>query len=489
MKDKNNKWVYIISLIFIAINAFFISKEMYLFCVLPVALLIIILAFFYYDKLLLLIVFLTPLSIPLHELYKNLDFDMNLPTEPLLVGLTIIIILKFMLDKSFDKKILYHPVSIAIYFYIIWLFVTSISSTMPIVSFKFLISRLWFIIPLFFLTTQIFKDKKNFYRYFWLYIIPLLFVIIYAVTRHAQYGLLDKKIAHWAANPFYKDHTSYGAILAMFIPVLAGFATKKKTAQKKKILIWALFIIFTIALLLSYSRAAWLGVIGAFGVWIIIKLKIKFRNLAIFSIIILLLGFAFETQILMQLKRNKQDSSVNVENHIKSISNVSSDASNLERINRWKSAIRMFEKKPFFGWGPGTYMFKYAPFQLSYEKTIISTNEGNRGNAHSEYLGPLAESGIFGLISVLLIIITTIYTAINIYSKSKNEKVRTLSLISLLGLTTYYIHGFLNNFLDMDKATVPFWGFTAIIVALDVYYKNTEEEDDDSDKKLLKVNT
>ncbi|MBE9469075.1 MAG: O-antigen ligase family protein [Bacteroidetes bacterium] len=488
MKDKANKWVYIISLLFVAINAFFISKEMYLFCIAPVVLLIIILAFFYYDKLLLLIVFLTPLSIPLHELYENLDFDMNLPTEPLLMGLTIIFIFKLLLDKSFDKKILYHPVSIAIYLYILCLFVTSVTSTMPIVSFKLLISRLCFIIPLFFLSTQLFKNKKNFYRYLWLYIIPLLFVIIYAVTRHAQYGLLDKKIAHWAANPFYKDHTSYGAILAMFIPVIVGFTTNKSNTSRKKLLSWILLIIFTIALLLSYSRAAWVGVIGAFGVWIIIKLKIKFRRVALFAGIILLLGFAFESQILIQLQRNKQDSSVNVENHIKSITNVSSDASNLERINRWNCAIRMFKKKPFFGWGPGTYMFKYAPFQLSYEKTIISTNEGNKGNAHSEYLGPLAESGIFGLISILLIIITTIYTAVNVYSKSQNKKVKMLSLIALLGLTTYYIHGFLNNFLDMDKATVPFWGFTAIIVALDVYYKNTKESDD-GDEKLFKVNS
>ena len=136
----------------------------------------------------------------------------------------------------------------------------------------------------------------------------------------------------------------------------------------------------------------------------------------------------------------------------------------------------MFEKKPIFGWGPGTFMFKYAPFQLADEKTIISTNEGNRGNAHSEYFGPLSESGIFGFITILLIVITTIYTGVNVYSKSENKQVKMLSLISLLGLTTYYIHGFLNNFLDMDKAAVPFWGFTAIIVALDVYYKNAEAE-------------
>ena len=83
---------------------------------------------------------------------------------------------------------------------------------------------------------------------------------------------------------------------------------------------------------------------------------------------------------------------------IESISNVSSDASNLERFNRWNSAIRMFQERPIQGWGPGTYAFCYAPFQDSKDLTIISTNFGDGGNAHSEYLGPLAEQGLFGML-------------------------------------------------------------------------------------------
>jgi putative inorganic carbon (HCO3(-)) transporter len=28
----------------------------------------------------------------------------------------------------------------------------------------------------------------------------------------------------------------------------------------------------------------------------------------------------------------------------------------------------------------------------------------------------------------------------------------------------------MNNFLDTDKASVPFWGFTAMLVAMDLYH-------------------
>ena len=157
------------------------------------------------------------------------------------------------------------------------------------------------------------------------------------------------------------------------------------------------------------------------------------------------------------------------------MSNISSDASNLERINRWSCAIRMFKDKPVFGYGPGTYMFQYAPYQLNKDRTIISTNSADGGNAHSEYLGPLAESGVLGLLTFLLIIGTVIYTAVQTYMRLNNPRLKSFVLGALLGLITYYIHGLLNNFLDTDKLSVPFWGFTAIIVALDIYSRKSEK--------------
>ena len=104
--------------------------------------------------------------------------------------------------------------------------------------------------------------------------------------------------------------------------------------------------------------------------------------------------------------------------------------------------------------------------------TIISTNAGDRGNAHSEYIGPLAESGVLGSATFIFIIIAMIYRATMLYTKSKNKEVRLITVGILLGLITYLIHGALNNFLDTDKASVPFWGFVAILTALDIYHRD-----------------
>ena len=52
------------------------------------------------------------------------------------------------------------------------------------------------------------------------------------------------------------------------------------------------------------------------------------------------------------------------------------------------------------------------------------------------------------------------------------DRDRRILLAAFLGLITYYLHGILNNYLDTDKASVPFWGFTAIIMLLDIKYRS-----------------
>ena len=444
-----------------------VQKDIYWSLLLPVVLIILFLYIFSLDVIVLLIVFLTPLAINIRDF--DLGVGISLPTEPLLFGVLIIFIIKILYEGGYCAKILKHPVTIAILINLIWILFTSITSEMPIVSFKYLISRLWFVIPFYFLGIIIFKKYSNIKLFSWLYVIPLLFVIGYTIYNHSLRGF-DEESGHWVMTPFYNDHTAYGAILALFIPVFLGFSINSQYKRTYKLFSLIIFIILIIAIILSYSRAAWISLAVALVVYIIILLKIKFRWIFLTTVIIIGSFFTFQNEILDTLERNKQDSSADFVEHIQSISNINTNASNLERINRWQSAIRMFKERPVFGWGPGTYQFFYAPYQLSKEKTIISTNAGDMGNAHSEYIGPLSEMGILGMLSIIAIIVLVIITALKTYKNAENREVKFLSLITLLGLITYFVHGFLNNFLDTDKASVPVWGFIAIIVALDIYH-------------------
>ena len=469
-----NKILFGSGLFFIAFIALVVAKEQYFLMGIPFGLALMALTFLALDKVLWFILFTTPLSIEVF--IPDLHVGMSLPNEPFMAGLLLLFIVKLLYEGNFDPKISTHPISIALIIHLVWMFITCIMSEMPFVSFKYFIARTWFVVVFFYFFSQLLIKPKNLKFFFWIYIIPLLGVIVYAVTRHIEFGL-TKRVGTWVMTPFFREHTNYGAALALYFPAVfvLAFAVKEKLNWKAMGLI--AFVILSIGLILSFTRAAWISVAAAGAVYLILLARIRWTVLFSGAMAILLGIFLNWGNIMMKLEKNRKESSDDLQEHVKSISNVSSDASNLERINRWKSAYRMFQERPVFGWGPGTYMFQYAPFQKPHEKTIISTNNADLGNAHSEYFGPLAEMGLPGLLTVLYLILQMLISGHNIYFSKLKGQTRTLVLAAYLGLITYFTHGFLNNFLDIDKTAGPVFAFLAVLVVAERYYIPKMEED------------
>jgi len=472
------KYAGILALVvlYLVADLFFTFREIYFLNVLPVVLLIVILALTRLDILFFIIVFSTPLSIPLINYIRSSPIDFYIPTEPILFGVMLLLIFKMVRRGYIDRKVLKHPVTLAILFNLIWIFITCMTSTMPLVSFKFLLARIWFVSTFYFLAIYIFRRKQNIPIFVWSYAIPMMIVITYAISRHMVFGLYDKQAAHIVMIPFFRDHTSYGAILAMLLFLVAGVSLYRGKNILVRSLFYGSLIYILIGLILSYTRAAWASVLFAAGILAVVLLKVKFRYIFLVGLVVFTYVYTQRFDIQRKLEKNKQDSSADIAEHVKSMSNITTDDSNLERLNRWTAAFRMFEEKPIFGWGPGTYMFKYAPHQLSSKKTLISTDFGDLGNAHSEYIGPLSESGILGSLSFILIAVFALITGFKVYNRLRNKRLKIIVMSFILALITYLIHGSLNNYLDTDKASALFWGTIALFVSLEIYYLPKEEE-------------
>jgi putative inorganic carbon (HCO3(-)) transporter len=467
-----------ILLAFIALNTVMLAMEVYYAPLLPAVLLFMALAVVSIDKYLLTLVFFVPLSIPLSLLTEGLSVDLYLPTEPLLAGLLLLFLLKYLMGDRIDMRVLRHPVTLAIYFQLAWMFITSLTSSDPVVSYKAFASRLWFVVGFYLVATQVFRKEKQMHHYVWIFIAAFTGVIVYTLIRHGQYGFDNQVMAHSVCRPFYKDHTSYGASLALILPVLVPlFMFIKREDINTRFLMILLILLVLFATVVSYTRATWVSILASLAVWAVIKLKIRFELVVVGLAILVGLFFSVRTRIVMEMERNRVESSGELSEHVQSIANISTDQSNLERINRWSCAVRMWKDRPLFGFGPGTYQFEYGRYQRSYEKTLISTDFGTRGTAHSEYLGPLSEGGVFGMLGILLVIGTTLYTGLRVYFTSKRQPIRVFSLAILVGLVSYYIHGLMNNFLDTDKISVLFWGYTAMLVAMDLYHRQEAEAD------------
>lgn len=473
---------------FLALNFFMLAHDVYWLFLLPVAGLVLALFVLKFETGLLVTALLTPFAI---DFALMPGMELSMPVEPMMILFAVMFLFRVLVERNYDRRILRHPVSVSVMAMLLWMVVTSSTSQIPAVSFKYFAARLWFVIPFFFAAAQIFKNRERMWQFVFCYGISLLIVILISTVKTLG-NFHDLQTLHRVMRPFYNDHTAYGCVIALFVPIAFHYLFRNegsaqshsRLAALRSPLSLAAFALLLTGLFFSYSRAAWISVVGAIGVYFAIRMGMKVRWMILLFALGASLFFVYQSDVLYKLGKNKQDSSYDLSGQVKSISNISTDASNLERLNRWASAMRMFKERPLLGCGPGTYQFLYASYQRSYQLSVISTNSGNRGNAHSEYIGPLTEQGIPGAALILCIFLATFATGVHLYRTAANPQVAHLALAFTLSLLTYYIHGIFNNFLDTDKLSVPFWAFTAAIVALDIYSdKKVETAENHSESK------
>jgi putative inorganic carbon (hco3(-)) transporter len=469
--SEKNKWFWAIGIAFILLNSVGIVMEWYWVAALPAFAFLSLLALLKLDLLLIVLVFLVPLSINIEDVV--LGMGLSLPVEPLIIGVFLLVIYKFIIDGQYDFRVLKHPITIAILINLAWIFITSITSQEKIVSLKFFLSRSWFLLVFYFLAVVLFKEFNKIKAYLWAYMIPLGAVIIITLVKHSADNF-SQITSFEIMSPFYIAHGIYAAAIAFFIPLLLVFALfgfKLKFNFITVIVSAGMFLLFTVGLIFSYTRAGWISLLAAavLGIAFILRLRL-WHLLGILAVAASLIIINFD-DIFFQLYQNKQNSAEGFEKHLESVSNVRNDVSNLERVNRWMAAINMSKERPFLGFGPGAYSFTYAPYQDPEFETPITTAFGDQGHAHSEYLNPLSESGWFGLISFLAIIFAVFQTGMKLIYKGRTATISIFSAGLLLGLITYLAHGLLNAYSEQDKIAVLFWGFIAMITALDLYHQ------------------
>lgn len=455
------------TLVFAVANAILLLKDFYYLSLIPLAGLVLLLFITRFETGLMCMALFTPFAINIALMPK---MELSMPVEPMMILFTLMFFFRALASRGYDTRLLKHPVSLLMIASMVWMLITACTSKLPLVSLKYWLARLWFVVPFFFAAAQIFRNPKRIREFFWCYAIGLIAVVSIATAKTVG-NFSDLQTLHRVMQPFYNDHTAYGCVIALFVPAAFYFIFSRNSKGWGRLLSLAIMSLLLVGLFFSYCRAAWISVLGAIGVYVLIRMGMKVKWMVMLFGLVVGVFFVYQSDVLYKLGKNHQDSSYDLAGQIKSISNISTDASNLERLNRWASALRMWKESPVIGCGPGTYQFLYASYQRSYQLSTISTNAGNLGNAHSEYIGPMTEQGVPGVALVIALFMTTFATGVRVYRTAGNRQVADMALAFTLSLLTYYIHGVFNNFLDTDKLSVPVWAFTAVIVALDVYNK------------------
>jgi len=421
-----------------------------------------------------LLIICAPLSLSLNiaEVGK-----ISIPTEVLTFIVFGILILSLIMFKNIDRKFWFHPITLLLCADILICIYTSAFSSNVLVSVKRLIIHSVFIGVYYFAFYLWYSKKNKPNRLYLLYGLSLIVPVAYSLVRHYKYGFAQNT-SFAMPQPFFNDHTIYAACIAFVLPFFLYwlFMFRKDSSRLVITGFVVLSIILIIALIMSYSRAAWISVIAValFSILLIFRIKI----LHILSLIIVLVTVLFinSGRILEDRNIGEHVYTDNIIEHFTTIGKLGSDVSNKERVNRWVCSLRMFQEKPFTGFGPGTFQFEYAPYQTAELMTRISTSNGDRGGAHSEYLSALSEKGIAGFVQFTLLIFYSFHLGLRLFYKNKaNKEIRLLIYAALMGLVTFYVHALFNEFLTYDKMSILVYGSLSLLVYVDLAQTNKSQ--------------
>ena len=443
----------------------------------------VICAIYLYDFLIICLFLSLPFS--LNIIFDSFGTGIIFPSELIVGMLALAFFIRFMfIDKGgLSREFLLHPLTIMVSLYFLVLFATAIFSTMPLVSLKSVIVRFCYLCVFYFVMHGYFrKPAGRFSTALNVFGFPLVAIVIYILINHMHLGL-NKNTAPGAVQPFFNDHTIYSATLVFILPffIYRAFSNDfQKQRGPMRIFYFLGSVIFLVGIYFSYCRAAWISVMVAIIILLLIKTSLRLRGFLISITLLIFLGWLYYDPMIVAFRQNKVESSAHNAGFFeqtRSITNMTSDASNAERLNRWSCALRMFKDRPILGFGPGTFQFQYIGYQRQQEMTRISVSTpyvyefGKGGTAHSEYFLALSESGLFSFLLYVSLLIATLFFGLRLVDRAPQQRLRNMAAIVMVGLMTYFTHSLFNNFLDNAKLAFLFWASLSWLATVDLMVK------------------
>ncbi len=400
-------------------------------------------------------------------------WKMSVPAEPLTlflgIGLVVAGVRFESLKRTFQQSLLL-KISVL---WIFWLLAATCFSTMPSVSAKYFVvtaGQFW----VFFGGMVLFPSLWPLCLR-WLSV-SMLGMVVFALVQHSFYGFRPDQ-SNLAPMPFFADHTVYAAVLAAGCWKLEignwkleGPNPRFPISQFPNFQFPISNSLLLVGLYFSFCRAAWLSAVlaGVLGGLLVFWAYRRWLALAA-GVAVGLLFFQWGKIADPATDGNARDLS----RQLRSLANVTTDASNLERLNRYSCALRMTADRPVLGFGPGTFQFQYLAYQRPEEMTRISvtqpitdrnpSNYGRGGGAHSEYLQALAEAGLPGFLLWIGLVAASLAAGIRAFFRTENTAVRGQMLAVTMSLTTFFVHGLFNNFLHDGRVAALIWGQVALL--------------------------
>ncbi len=412
--------------------------------------------------------------LPISFEYQLTEFlGLDIPDELLMMFLSFVFFILLVAKKiTIPKIFLNTTLTTIIFLSLCWAMVSAFFSTHPILSFKYVLAKIWFLVPFVLLPWLLIKNSKHIIIAAICLVVPMTLIVCSALLKHAKLGFLFDNINE-AVQPFFRNHVNYGAMLVCLMVLVWALYNHCTHIQTKRILL-GMLLLYSVALFFSYSRGAWLAlVIGIIAMGLI---KIRALSYAfVLSLVIVSIGLLWLTQENRYLNYHhnykKTIYHANFKDHM-SATFAGTDMSNAERFNRWVAGIRMSNSNSLTGFGPNTFYHNYKPYIVSYFKTWVSDNK-EKSTVHNYFLLLLLEQGWPGLLLFILLLFFAFKRVEWLYKNIPDAIDKTIVLCIGMILSMVVTLNMLSDLIETDKIGSLFYLCMGLLVWMEVKYKKT----------------
>ena len=407
-----------------------------------------------YRPLFYLLIFSIPFSVQL----EFGPLSMDLPDEPLMILLSMIFIFEWVAGKvtRFDAK--GFDFRFWLFILICWWVITTLNSSFPFRSGKFLLAKLWYLGAFVYMASQVLTDMRHIRILFWTFLISFTGVVLFVTFRHAAEGF-SYGSSHGISYPFFANGVIYGATLALFLPFIWLARSWYPHRPLLQIILWICAFLFLFNIVMSYKRAAWLATASLPFISLLLHRK-WFRPVVYASLatVFLLILYLVRDNAFYQFEPNYQQTVWHEDDlggHLEATVS-GKELSGVERFYRWVAAKNMIAENPYLGFGPSTFNQVYKQYTDDAFRTYVSDNP-EQSTTHNYFLMTFSEQGIFGGLLFIGLCVYMMVKATKLYHTVQHRDQRVLVKMALLSLCTIVLHSILNELIEVDKVGAMFW--------------------------------
>lgn len=356
--------------------------------------------------------------------------------------------LKLMINPEFKLK--YFKANLWVLLFILVIAVSAFTSISVEESYQIALVMIAFAMAYFVIINTV-ETKKQLKFLLYLFVIAAALSAVYGIH---QYIFGDVYSQAWLDSEMFEDikmrvystfenPNVYGEYLILVIPIAVGLFWTEKGFWKKLFLL-GIIGITTLALVLTFSRGCWLGILFALA---LLAIMIDRRFILLGVVVLLAMPFVLPETII---------------NRFMSIGDMS-DSSTSYRVYIWMGTLAMLKDYWFCGVGLG---------ETSYNTIypLYSYNNIEAPHSHNLYLQFVSQFGIIGLITFLGMV----------YNFYKDTTIKMLKKKDILlagivaGMTGFFLEGMFDYTWYNYRVILIFW----MVIAFGIVATKLEEKEE-----------